>query len=78
MKANIPERIYVSNYSSGLAYNWHNERLAVNDIEYVRTDTFIKETALWLLTNASDYVVLHNSYDTEELVKDYIDAMKRD
>ena len=43
MKANAPEKIYVSNYSSGLTYNWHNERLAVNDIEYTRTDAFIEK-----------------------------------
>lgn len=44
MKANeTPEKIYVSNYSSGLTYNWHNKRLAVNDIEYTRTDAFIEK-----------------------------------
>ena len=44
MKANeVPEKIYVSNYSSGLTYNWHNERLAVKDIEYIRTDAFIEK-----------------------------------
>lgn len=49
MKANdAPEKIYVSNYSSGLTYNWHNERLAVNDIEYTRTDTFIEAVANWM------------------------------
>ena len=48
MKANeAPEKIYVSNYSSGLTYNWHPERLAVNDIEYTRTDAFIEKACSW-------------------------------
>jgi hypothetical protein len=49
MEANeVPEKIYVSNYSSGLTYNWHNERLAVNDIEYTRTDAFIEKAVKWI------------------------------
>ena len=51
MKANAPEKIYVSNYSSGLTYNWHNERLAVNDIEYTRTDAFIEKAWDWIEDN---------------------------
>ena len=44
MKANgAPEKIYISNYSSGLTYNWHPERLAIKDIEYIRTDAFIEK-----------------------------------
>ena len=46
-----PEKIYVSNYSSGLTYNWHNERLAVNDIEYTRTDAFIEKAWEWVEDN---------------------------
>jgi hypothetical protein len=37
-----PEKIYLSNYSSGVTYNWHNERLAINDIEYIRKDALVK------------------------------------
>ena len=49
MKANeAPKKIYVSNYSSGLTYNWYNERLAVNDIEYIRTAAFIEKVCEWL------------------------------
>lgn len=52
MKANeAPEKIYVSNYSSGLTYNWHNERLAVNDIEYTRTDAFIEKAMDYIANN---------------------------
>ena len=59
MKANeAPEKIYVSNYSSGLTYNWHNKRLAVNDIEYTRTDAFIEKACSWLKNHYRDY--MHN------------------
>ena len=54
MKANAPEKIYVSNYSSGLTYNWHNERLAVNDIEYTRTDAFIEKACEFLKSYRQD------------------------
>jgi hypothetical protein len=55
MKANeAPEKIYVSNYSSGLTYNWHNERLAVNDIEYTRTDVFIEKACEFLKSYRQD------------------------
>jgi len=42
MKANeAPEKLYISDYGSEVRYNWHPERLAVKDIEYIRTDAFI-------------------------------------
>ena len=70
MKANgAPEKIYLSNYSSGVTYNWHNERLAVNDIEYTRTDGLdlakdprykenleVKEVDLDLITGWFDHI----------------------
>ena len=60
-----PERIYVSNYSSGLTYNWHNERLAVNDIEYTRTDAFIEKACEFLDGVIYDYIELkHANVDT--------------
>ena len=78
MKAKeAPEKIYVHRSK-------HIKRLCASaaqgkgDIEYSRTDAFIEKATLWLLTNASDYCILHNSYDTKELVKDFVDAMKRE
>ena len=70
MKANgAPEKIYLSNYSSGVTYNWHNERLTVNDIEYTRTDGLdlakdprykenleVKEVDLDLITGWFDHI----------------------
>ena len=78
MKANAPEKIYIDDFGSELSHDWHTEHSYENDIEYIRKDAFIEKATIWLLTNASDYCILHNSYDTEELVKDFVDAMKRD
>lgn len=81
MKANeTPEKIYVSNYSSGLTYNWHNERLAVNDIEYTRTDSFIKKACEFLDGVIYDYIELkHTNVDTFIDVdnKRFIDDFKK-
>jgi hypothetical protein len=73
MKANeMPERIYIFDYNDAIVTPLEG------DTTYVREDAFIEKATLWLLTNASDYCILHNSYDTKELVKDFVDAMKRD
>ena len=73
MKA--PEKIYLSNYSSGVTYNWHNERLAVNDIEYIRTDAFIEKVCKFL-----DDRIKHDSIDypmaTPHLIDDVKNYMK--
>ena len=77
MKANeAPEKIYInSNFEKR---TWLIGKGDSSFIEYVRTDAFIEKATLWLLTNANDYCILHNSYDTKGLVKDFVDAMKRD
>lgn len=70
-----PEKIYLSNYSSGVTYNWHNERLAVNDIEYIRTDAFIEKVCKFL-----DDRIKHDSIDypmaTNHLIEDIKNYMK--
>jgi hypothetical protein len=68
----MPERIYIFDYNDAMVTPLEG------DTVYVREDAFIEKATLWLLTNASDYCILHNSYDTKELVKDFVDAMKRD
>lgn len=84
MKANAPEKIYVSNYSSGLTYNWHDERLAVNDIKYIRADAFIEKAAKWLDDNIWAYVeIMHPTVDSytrinrERLIWDFKKVMRR-
>jgi hypothetical protein len=82
MKANeAPEKIYVSNYSSGLTYNWHNERLAVNDIEYIRTDTFIEKAIEWLKENKYHPFIgcedpCLSGYLTDEFIEDFRKTME--
>ena len=75
MKANAPEKLYIFNHEKREA--WFS-KTSDKQVEYIRTDAFIEKATLWLLTNANDYCILHNSYDTEGLVKDFVDAMKRD
>ena len=70
MKANeAPDKIYVSNYSSGLTHNWHNERLAVNDIEYARTDAFIEKAIKYVANH-----FLAPGMDNE--IKDFVNYME--
>ena len=83
MKANeAPEKIYLNPLlmedGESVVRLRTFERQRDSQIEYVRTEAFIEKATLWLLTNASDYVALHNGYDTKELVKDFVDAMKRE
>ena len=78
MKANAPEKIYVHVKNDKVTNIWNSTFIGVRDIEYTRTDAFIEKATLWLLTNADDYCILHNSYDTKGLVKDFVDAMKRE
>lgn len=43
MKANAPEKIYIDDFGSELSHDWHTEHSYENDIEYIRTDAFIKK-----------------------------------
>lgn len=38
-----PKKLYVSDYGSETMYNWHPERSAVKDIEYIRKDALIEK-----------------------------------
>lgn len=38
-----PEKVYITDYGSEIRYNWHPERSAVKDIEYVRKDALIEK-----------------------------------
>ena len=90
MNANAPKKIYIPRLISDgkLIHEWNDvpfkkfrfffDKEIAENIEYTRTDAFIEKAAEWLLTNASDYVVLHNGYDTKELVEDFVNTMKRD
>jgi hypothetical protein len=77
MKANeAPEKIYVSNYSSGLTYNWHNERLAVNDMEYIRTDAFIKKACQFIEEHHHEFSFWNTEeyelgFSTQKFIEDF-------
>ena len=72
-----PDKIYLYSYSTDGIYEVEIKPLE-GTVEYIRTDAFIEKATLWLRTNASDYCILHNSYNTKELVDDFINAMKRE
>ena len=80
MKANAPEKIYISNYSSGLTYNWHPERLAIKDIEYIRTDAFIEKACEFI--NKANLYLYHciseecDLVDTDKMIEDFKNYMK--
>lgn len=77
MKANeAPEKLYFGESDKGIL-DIYSTKESDNEVEYTRTDVFIEKATLWLLTNASDYGNLHNSYDMKELVEDFVNAMKR-
>ena len=81
MKA--PDKIYLSNYSSGVTYNWHDERLAVKDIEYTRTDAFIEKVFEFFEEHLCEYINVKNAncdtfinIDGDKLIDDFKKYMK--
>lgn len=92
MKANAPETYPMQFMDKIDEYLWKEHHIiggccsSIESLKYAvarevaekLTDSFIEKATLWLLTNVSDYCILHNSYDTNGLVKDFVDAMKRD
>ena len=73
MKANeAPEKIYL-NQDDGLI--WHC-RSYKDDIEYTRTDAFIKKASEWLSKHAIKYYLDSSKFlGTDELVEDFKIAM---
>ena len=72
-----PEKLYVSDYGLETRYNWHPERLAAKDIEYIRTDAFIEKVCKFL-----DDRIKHDSIDypmaTPHLIDDVKNYMKEE
>ena len=76
MEANeAPEKIWIDPATDLPKLCGHIDK---DSVEYIREDAFIEKATLWLLTNASDYRILHNNYDTKKLVKNFVYAMKRE
>lgn len=46
-----PEKLYICDYGG---YNWHPERSAVKDIEYIRKDALIEKACKFLKSYRQD------------------------
>ena len=51
-----PEKIYVHVKGGKVLDTWNNEWIGVHDIEYIRTDDFIKKASEWIETNVEYYM----------------------
>ena len=79
-----PEKIFICNYGSELSYEWHSESefeaKAYNDIEYTRTDAFIKKVENFLEMLGDGFTITdnitHTNYDKEQLVEDFRNYIK--
>lgn len=70
VKANVPEKLYISDYGSEVRYNWHPERLAVKDIEYIRTDAFIEKACKYLEPEVM-IMLSGDKIDTDKFIEDF-------
>ena len=75
MKA--PEKLYVSDYGSETMYNWHPERLAVKDIEYIRKDAFIEKVCDFIKANIDHYIGHYLNDDDTYLDESFIEDFKK-
>ena len=82
MKANAPEKIYMTpsfgEPDNVLLASFSKSHLNFHrDIEYTRTDAFIKKACEWLTKHAKKYYFNKERYlGTEELVEDFEISMK--
>lgn len=68
-----PEKLYVSDYGLETRYNWHPERLAAKDIEYIRTDAFIEKAYDFIRRKICDYIVHYNYGPNNDMETMYVD-----
>lgn len=83
MKANAPEKIYISNFdiealpkSEQLSEYWHEVSTQNTDIEYIRSDVFIKKACEWLKEYGGSYWLDDCDLPTDDLVNDFENYMK--
>ena len=80
MKA--PKKIYLQKNTTTDLYGeiwpeWFESRTQDADIEYTRTDAFIKKACKWLQEHSGDYLLYpFCEFDIGELVKDFKKAME--
>ena len=53
MKA--PEKIYINDFGSELSYDWYTEHCYEKDIEYIRTDAFIKKARKYFIKELPNF-----------------------
>ena len=77
-----PEKIYLfeNPVDNTPDYRWLSKRSCNDDIEYIRTDAFIKKACDWLI-NHNDYICDSTNgivkYDMKRLVGDFRNYMER-
>ena len=76
MKANeAPEKIYINDFGSELSYDWHTEHCCESDIEYTRTDAFIKKAEEFIYSALNDGIMgTANIEDFMRLFKNYMEG----
>ena len=80
MKNEAPESIYVHVKKGKILNTWNNEWIGVNDIEYTRTDAFIKKAETYLKeqfvkdVSVLDSGMVHISFETA--INNFINHMK--
>ncbi len=72
-----PKKLYLIQHNGLICYQRNNDE----DIEYIRTDAFIKKACEWLKDNASNYIIEYpfsSNVDFEEnkMVEDFKKYMK--
>lgn len=84
MKTNeTPEKIYLERVlCTDVVYdNWKPQKTISDDIEYIRTDAFIKKATEWLKKNADSYT-WYNEFEGEsgmidEFIEDFKEYLKK-
>ena len=85
---NVPEKIYLfeSRSSDNLSAKWLPDRLEDADIEYTRTDVFIKKAVSFLNSKLYDWVKVEHFGTTtypdtmvkQDFIKDFKEFMKEE
>lgn len=75
-----PEKIFICDYGSEVSYEWHSESefetKGHNDIEYTRTDAFIKKACVKLKKLMYDNLMFQGRLHREEVIDNFIEDFK--
>lgn len=76
MKANAPEKLYITNDEKRFSDKCHSastEKYVDNDIEYIRTDAFIEKAAKFFIPYIRDN---SGGYERAAVIEDFKNYMK--